>query len=77
MGLFNLIYLLDIKTPLPQKIIDGFTEPGVRFSFYLMVFLLSYWDKTLALILTITILIINLDINNLLKISIVKPENYH
>lgn len=67
--LFIWSYLLNAKTPIPKKIIDEFMEPSVRFISYILVYLLSYWNKLIGIVYTITILLINLDINNYIKRS--------
>ena len=55
------------KKPYPKWLINQMNEPLNRFIFYFAIYLVSYYNFTVALLLLFAILTINLDYNNLIS----------
>lgn len=64
---FILIYLLNIKKPIPKILIDLFSEPYFKFIVFILIYFLSFFNKPIACISIIIATLIILDINNLIK----------
>lgn len=65
--IFTFSYSIDIKIPYPDFIIYMINEPIYRFSFYMLIFCISYINPIISLYLMIIILFINIDYINIIK----------
>lgn len=65
MIIFISLYGLDMKEPYPYQWIELYSEPYVRVFSYLLVYALSLFNNTLAIVYMIGILLLHIDYNNL------------
>lgn len=63
------IFALNMKEPYPKKIIQFYTEPYVRFLSYMLIYALTFYNNTLALVALIGVLLLHLDFINLVIID--------
>jgi hypothetical protein len=59
------IFGLDMKEPYPQKIIQMYNEPYIRFMSYMFVFALTFYNNSIAILALIAILLLHIDFINL------------
>lgn len=61
------IYCLHVKMLYPKWVIELFTEPIGLYFTYMFVYLVSFYNELIALLLLICIVLVHLDIINIVK----------
>jgi hypothetical protein len=56
---------LDMKEPYPRKLIQLFSEPYVRFSCYMGIYLVCLYNHVIGLLLALGLVLLHLDFLNL------------
>lgn len=63
--IFVSLFALDMKEPYPKNVIKYFSEPYVRFLSYMIVYALTFYNNTIAIVFLIGILLLHIDYINL------------
>lgn len=66
---FIVIFCIDIKISYPKWIVYTINEPILRFTLYIVAYLLSLYNPILCLYFLIAVLFVHLDFINLMKVS--------
>jgi hypothetical protein len=61
------IYCLHVKMLYPKWVIELFTEPIGLYFTYMFVYLVSFYNELIALLLLICVVLVHLDIINIVK----------
>lgn len=59
------IFGLDMKEPYPKQLIQLYNEPYIRFLSYMLVYALTFYNNTLALVGLLGVLMLHIDYINL------------
>lgn len=60
-------YCLEVKTLYPQWLIELYEEPLGRFMLYMSVYMISFYNEIIALLLLVIVVMVHVDIINLTK----------
>lgn len=63
--LANLEYGINMTTPYPKPLLDLFSEPWMRLLLYVTIYVLACYNRLLALMLAMFVLLLHLDYINL------------
>jgi hypothetical protein len=58
-------YSIDMARPYPKPLLDLFAEPWMRLLLYVIVYILACYDRLLALLLAMFVLLLHIDYINL------------
>jgi hypothetical protein len=58
-------YGIDMTTPYPKPLLDLFAEPWVRLLLYVMIYIMACYNKLVAVMLAMFVLLLHLDYINL------------